>query len=176
MSARTPEQRAWLDRLRNAGWKGSAPRFESAIALRILGRRDLDPRDVVAWVHDTEELARLSAEANADALDAAGLSDTDLLVAFQQMLFNIFGPSGLDLLVDRRGDMNNTLEYTDVTMRTFTGGAVTEGGFKSAITAQRDFLSGLLGTTGSIAPVYCGSSSPPGMNSKPSSSSRSLST
>lgn len=30
----------------------------------------------------------------------------------------------------------------------FTGAAVTEGGFKSAITALRDFLSGLLGTDG----------------------------
>ena len=33
----------------------------------------------------------------------------------------------------------------------FTGPAVTEAGFKTAITGQRDFLSGLLGTDGTIA-------------------------
>lgn len=33
----------------------------------------------------------------------------------------------------------------------FTGGAVTEGDFKSAMTALRDFLSGLLGTDGATA-------------------------
>ena len=32
----------------------------------------------------------------------------------------------------------------------FTGGAVTEAGFKSSITALRDFLSGLVGTDGAI--------------------------
>lgn len=34
---------------------------------------------------------------------------------------------------------------------TFTGGAVTEGDFKSAITALRDYLSGMLGTDGATA-------------------------
>lgn len=35
----------------------------------------------------------------------------------------------------------------------FVGSSVTEGGFKSAITALRDFLSGLLGTDGTLATV-----------------------
>ena len=79
MSARTPEQRAWLRRLRVAGWDGEARRFDPETALRILGRRDLDPRDILAMVHDTEELARLSAEANADAwgLPTVGVANVE---------------------------------------------------------------------------------------------------
>lgn len=68
MSASTPQQHAWLARLRAAGWSGKPPgRYDNATALRIIGRDDLQPAHVHTFIHPTEELANLSAEANADA-------------------------------------------------------------------------------------------------------------
>ncbi|MEN9359374.1 MAG: hypothetical protein RL095_909 [Verrucomicrobiota bacterium] len=111
---------AGIDRLlRMVEISVSAP-FEAMGEIPLVGDRLYD---AVKPLLDTLSSMRINVRSYLqNQFDAAGLSDNDLIIKFQEIIYNIFGPSGLDILVDRRGDLDNLVQQNDVLVRTFIDG------------------------------------------------------